>query len=82
MRDDGLLARLRLIAGVVILAMVVLVVVSGIIGRFLFGQAFPADSLVDLGTLIGALVVLVGVDVPSRFRVDIRHRPDPDPAED
>lgn len=64
--EERLLRRLRLIAGGVILTMIVLLVVVDTLGRLLINPEFHASELF-LGTLIGALLLLLGVEGVSRL---------------
>jgi len=64
--EEKLLRRLRLIAGGVILTMIVLIVVVDTLGRLLVDPAFHASELF-LGTLIGALLLLLGIEGVSRL---------------
>lgn len=64
--EERLLRRLRLIAGGVILTMIVLIVVVDTLGRLLVDPSFHASELF-LGTLIGALLLLLGIEGVSRL---------------
>lgn len=64
--EERLLRRLRLIAGGVILTMIVLIVVVDTLGRLLIDPSFHASELF-LGTLIGALLLLLGIEGVSRL---------------
>ncbi len=64
--EERLLRRLRLIAGSVILLMIVLLVVVDTLGRLFIDPTFRASELF-LGTLIGALLLLLGVEGISRL---------------
>lgn len=64
--EERLLRRLRLIAGGVILTMIVLLVVVDTLGRLLVDPGFHASELF-LGTLIGALLLLLGIEGVSRL---------------
>lgn len=62
----GTQGRLRLIAGGVILILIVVVVLTDIFGRLFVDATFRVSDL-TLGTLIGALLLIVGIDVSKRF---------------
>ena len=64
--EERLLRRLRLIAGAVILTMIVLLVTVDTLGRLLLDPTFHASELF-LGTLIGALLLLLGIEGVSRL---------------
>ena len=58
--EERLLRRLRLIAISVILAMIVLLVTVDTLGRLFIDPQFHASELF-LGTLVGAMIPLLGV---------------------
>ena len=64
--EELLLRRLRVIAGAVILLMIVMLVVVDTIGRLFVDPAFRASELF-LGTLIGALLLLLGIETVTRL---------------
>lgn len=64
--EDRLLRRLRVIAGVVILTMIALLVVADNLGRLFIDPNFRASELI-LGTLIGALLLLLGIEAVNRL---------------
>lgn len=64
--EDRLLQRLRLVAGVVFLVCIVLLVLVDTIGKVLIGPDFHASDLF-LGTLIGALLLIVGIETVNRL---------------
>lgn len=64
--EDRLLRRLRVIAGAVILLMIVLLVTADTLGRLLVSPDFHASELI-LGTLIGALLLLLGIEAVNRL---------------
>lgn len=64
--EDRLLRRLRVIAGIVILVMIVLLVTADTLGRLLVSPDFHASELI-LGTLIGALLLLLGIEAVNRL---------------
>lgn len=64
--EERLLRRLRLIAGSVILTMIVLIVTVDTLGRLLVDPTFHASELF-LGTLIGALLLLLGIEGVARL---------------
>lgn len=59
--EDRLLRRLRLIAGGVILLMIVLLVSADTLGRLFISPDFHSSELI-LGTLIGALLLILGIE--------------------
>jgi hypothetical protein len=64
--EERLLRRLRLIAGGVILTMIALLVMVDTLGRLFVDPSFHASELI-LGTLIGALLLLLGIEGVSRI---------------
>lgn len=64
--EDRLLRKLRVIAGGVILTMVVLLVGADTLGRLFISPDFHASELI-LGTLIGALMLLLGIEGLNRL---------------
>jgi hypothetical protein len=64
--EERLLRRLRVISGAVILVMIGLLVVVDTLGRLLINPDFHASELF-LGTLIGALLLLLGVEGINRL---------------
>lgn len=64
--EERLLRRLRVISGAVILVMIGLLVVVDTLGRLLINPDFHASELF-LGTLIGALLLLLGIEGVSRL---------------
>jgi len=64
--EEKLLRRLRLIAGIVVLAMIVLQVLVDNLGKLLIDPNFHASELI-LGTLVGTLIILLGIETVSRF---------------
>lgn len=65
--EEKLLGRLRLIAAGVILAMVVLIVTVDLFGRLFINPEYHSSELF-LGTMIGALLLLLGIEgVSSRL---------------
>ena len=71
-RDDGradesrLRRRLRFVSGIVILGLVVLLVVVDTFGRLLVDRDFRVSDLF-LGTLTGALLLLLGIEGITRL---------------
>ncbi|MGV0984987.1 MAG: hypothetical protein ACOYB2_10560 [Limnohabitans sp.] len=65
-RDGGTQGRLRLTAGVVILCLIIVVVLTDVFGRLFVDSNFRVSDLM-LGTLIGALLLIVGIDVSKRW---------------
>jgi len=61
--------RLRLVAAAVLLALIVLIVLVDVFGRLLVDSSFRISDLM-LGTLIGALLLLVGIDVAKRWPIN------------
>lgn len=64
--EEKLLRRLRLIAGSVIIVLIILLVVADTLGRLLVSREFHASELI-LGTLIAALMVLLGIEGLNRL---------------
>lgn len=64
--EERLLRRLRIITGVVILTMIVLLVIADTLGRLLVSPDFHASELI-LGTLVGALMLLLGIEGLTRL---------------
>ena len=64
--EDRLLRRLRLGSVVVILVCIVFLVVIDPVGRLFIDPNFHASELV-LGTLIGALLLLLGVEAANKL---------------
>lgn len=59
--EERVLKRLRILAGGVILSMIALLVVVDTLGRLYVDPEFHASELF-LGTLIGALVLILGIE--------------------
>jgi hypothetical protein len=57
---------LRLLAGIVLLILIIIVVLVDLFGRLLVDDHFRVSDLM-LGTLIGALLLLVGIDISKRW---------------
>lgn len=64
--EERLLRRLRVVAGVVILVMIVVLLLVDTFGRLLVNPNFHIDELA-LGTLIGALLLLLGIEGINRL---------------
>lgn len=64
--EDRSFRLLRLVSIVVILLCIVFLVVIDPIGRLFIDPSFHASELV-LGTLIGALLLLLGIEVANRI---------------
>jgi hypothetical protein len=64
--EERLLRRLRFVSGFVILAMIVLLIVVDTLGRLFVDPNFHIDELA-LGTLIGALLLLLGIEGINRL---------------
>ena len=58
--------RLRLLAGIVVLLLIAVVVLADIFGRLLVDDQFRISDLM-LGTLLGALLYIIGIDVSRRW---------------
>ena len=59
-------SRLRWGAGTVILILIVIVVLTDIFGRLFVNDQFNVSDLM-LGTLIGAEMLIIGIDVSKRW---------------
>jgi TRAP-type C4-dicarboxylate transport system permease small subunit len=57
------------VAAAVLLALIVLIVLVDVFGRLLVDSSFRISDLM-LGTLIGALLLLVGIDVAKRWPIN------------
>jgi hypothetical protein len=57
---------LRLLAGVVLLFLVVVVVITDLFGRLFIDAGFRVSDLM-LGTLIGGLLLVAGIDISKRW---------------
>jgi hypothetical protein len=64
--DEDERARLRLVAIVVVLALIVVLAVADTFGRLLYRPDFHVGDAI-FGALIGALLLLIGVEGISRF---------------
>jgi hypothetical protein len=64
--EERLLRRLRIVAGFVILGLIVLLATVDTLGRLLIDRDFHASEVI-LGTLIGALLVLAGLETVTRL---------------
>lgn len=64
--ERRVLSRLRVVSGAVILGLIVLLVVADTAGRLFVRPDFRVGELF-LGSLIGALMLLVGIDVAARL---------------
>lgn len=64
--EERLLRKLRLLASGVVLLMIVMIVSVDTLGRLLLDPNFHASELF-LGTLIGALLLLLGVEGVTRL---------------
>lgn len=64
--EKRVLHRLRVVSGSVILGLIVLLVLADTLGRLFIRPDFRVGE-VFLGTLIGALMLLVGIDVATRI---------------
>lgn len=64
--EARLLRRLRVISGLVVLALIALLVLVDSFGRLIVRNDFHVSELF-LGTLVGALLLLVGIDVAARL---------------
>lgn len=64
--EERLLRRLRVIAGGVILSLIFFLVVVDSLGRLFIDPTFRVGEIF-LGSLLGALMLLVGIDVAARW---------------
>lgn len=64
--EDELLRKLRVIAGGVFLVCIVFLVVIDPLGRLFLDPNFRTSDLA-LGTLIGALLLIIGIETASRL---------------
>ena len=64
--ERRVLRRLRVTSGLVILGLIVLLVVADTAGRLFIEDNFRVSELF-LGSLIGALLLLAGIDVAARI---------------
>lgn len=64
--EERLLRRLRVVSGGVILAVIVLLTLVDTFGRLYVDPNFHIDELA-LGTLVGALLLLLGIEGISRL---------------
>jgi hypothetical protein len=64
--EDKLRHRLRLIAGITFVGLVVLMVGADTVGRLFFNPNFHVSEIF-LGTIVGAILVLAGVEGLSRL---------------
>lgn len=58
--------NLRLVAGIVLLLLIVFVVLVDLLGRLFIDASFRVSDLM-LGTLIGALLLVAGIDISKRW---------------
>jgi uncharacterized membrane protein YgaE (UPF0421/DUF939 family) len=59
-------SRLRWAAGVAVLLLIVVVVLTDLFGRLFVDETFRVSDLM-LGSLIGALLLIIGIDVSKRW---------------
>lgn len=64
--EERLLRRLRLIAGAVIIVMIILLVSADTLGRLFIDPNFHSSELI-LGTLVGALMLVLGIEAVNRL---------------
>lgn len=64
--EERLLRRLRVIAGGVILSLIFFLVVIDSLGRLFIDPTFRVGEIF-LGSLLGALMLLIGIDVAARL---------------
>lgn len=64
--EDRLLRRVRVVAAVVILALLVFLAVFDTIGKAVIGAGFGVSDVI-FGSLLGAFLVVSGIEVASRF---------------
>jgi len=58
--------QLRLVSAIALLLLIVIIVLVDLFGRLLIDSQFRVSDLM-LGTLLGALLLLVGIDVSKRW---------------
>lgn len=63
---DGLTRRLRLVVAGVITTLIVILVIVDDLGRLFFDPTFRTSDFI-FGTLIGALLLLLGVETLNRL---------------
>jgi hypothetical protein len=64
--EKRVLHRLRVVSGSVVLGLIVLLVIADTLGRLFIRPDFRVGEIF-LGTLVGALMLLIGIDVAARF---------------
>ena len=64
--EEGLRRRLRIIAGATFVGLVAFLVIADTVGRFTTGQSFRVSEFF-FGSLIGAVLLIAGVEGASRF---------------
>ena len=64
--ERRLRARLRLVSGLVILGCIVVLVLVDSLGRLLYRPDFHVGDIF-LGTLVGALLLILGIEGAARF---------------
>jgi len=65
--DDEYLRRLRIVAGAVFVILIAIVVLADVLGRLFIDAGFRADSAL-FGTLLGGLLLVLGIQLPAWFR--------------
>ncbi len=66
-RGDDHLRQLRIIAGGVVLALVVLSCLADLLGRLFVDADFHLDAAI-FGSLLVALIAILGIEVPRALR--------------
>lgn len=64
--EEKLLRRLRLISGIVIIVLIVLLVSADTLGRLFINPDFHASEVI-VGTLVGTLIVVLGIEGLNRL---------------
>lgn len=64
--EDRLRHRLRLVAGITFVALVAILVLADTFGRLFFDREFHVSEIF-LGTIIGAVLLLAGIEGFSRL---------------
>ena len=64
--EERLRARLRIVAGAVVVVLIVVLTIVDVLGRLLVNPNFHVDPVM-FGSLLGALLLLVGVEGAARL---------------
>jgi hypothetical protein len=64
--EERLLRRLRIVAGIVLIAMLVLLVTADTLGRLLIDPNFHSSELI-IGIVAGDLLLVLGIEVVNRL---------------